>query len=70
MSSTSEDATFIRYRIILISVLMAFGLYLTRATLGEIIKNDSFLQDSVLTSHPSTRFELELLKPEQNAAPA
>ena len=66
MSSSSEDATFIRYRIILISVLMAFGLYVTRATLGEIIKNDSFLQDSALTSHPSTRFELELLKPEEN----
>ena len=70
MNSTNEVATFIRYRIILISVLMAFGLYVTRATLGEIIKNDSFLQDSVLTSHPSTRFELELLKPEENAAPA
>ena len=70
MNSTSEPATFVRYRIILISVLMAFGLYMTRATLGEIIKNYSFLQDSVLTSHASTRFELELLKPEENAAPA
>ena len=70
MSSTNEDATFIRYRIILVSVLMAFGLYVTRATLGEIIKNDSFLQDSVLTSHPSTRFELELLKPEEGGTPA
>ncbi len=70
MNSTRDVATLIRYRIILISVLMAFGLYVTRATLGEIIKNDSFLQDSVLTSHPSTRFELELLKPEKNAAPA
>lgn len=58
----SEDATFIRYRIILVSVLMAFGLYVTRATLGEIIKNDSFLQDSALNKHPSTKFEVELLE--------
>jgi len=64
VSSNSGDPTFIRYRIILISVLMAFGLYLTRATLGEIIKNDSFLHDTDLNEHPSTRFELELLKPD------
>lgn len=70
MSSANDEPTFIRYRIILISVLMAFGLYLTRATLGEIIKNDSFLHDTALNEHPSTRFELELLQPDAASEPS
>ncbi len=57
----SNNATFVRYRIVIISILMAFGLYLTRVSLGEIVKSDSFLNDKRLIDHPATRFELELM---------
>jgi hypothetical protein len=57
----SNKATFVRYRIVIVSILMAFGLYLTRVSLGEIVKSDSFLNDKRLIGHPATRFELELL---------
>jgi MFS family permease len=39
---------------------MALGLYLTRNTLGEIVKSDSFLKDSWLVQANSTRFSVEL----------
>lgn len=52
--------TNIRYRIVLVSILMAFGLYLTRVSVGEIVKSDSFLKDERIVSNPSTRFSVEL----------
>lgn len=44
-ASTVERATTVRYRIIGVSVLMAFMLYLDRICLGEIVKSESFRQD-------------------------
>lgn len=38
-------ATTVRYRIVAISIAMAFMLYLDRVCLGEIIKTESFLSD-------------------------
>ena len=52
--------TSVRLRIVWVSVLMAFGLYLTRNTLGEMVKSNSFLEDPVLVQSPSTRFSVEL----------
>ena len=40
-----EQATRIRYRVIGVSVLMAFILYLDRVCLGEIVKSESFQSD-------------------------
>ncbi len=56
----TAPATMVRYRIIMISILMAFGLYLTRVAPGEIVKTDSFQDDTALNQHPATRFQLEL----------
>lgn len=56
----SSHATKIRFRIVLISVLMAFGLYLTRISLGEIVKTDSFLNDPAILNSPTTRFAVEM----------
>ena len=39
---------------------MAFSLYLTRNAMPEIVKSDSFLQDSRLIASPETRFSIEL----------
>ena len=50
----------IRYRIILVSILMAFSLYLTRNSMPEIVKSESFLQDPTLLSSPATPFSIEL----------
>lgn len=44
-SAVNERATTIRYRIVAISIAMAFMLYLDRVCLGEIIKTESFLSD-------------------------
>ncbi len=55
-----SQRTNIRYRIVLVSILMAFSLYITRVSVGEIVKSNSFLQDSQITSNPSTRFSVEL----------
>jgi len=44
-SATSSAASNVRYRVIGVSVVMAFILYLDRVCLGEIIKLDSFLID-------------------------
>lgn len=45
----APQATRIRYRIIGISVLMAFIMYLDRICLGEIVKTDSFKQETGLS---------------------
>lgn len=58
--SATVPATSICWRIVAISVLMAFGLYLTRVSLGEVVKSDSFLTDAKIVSSPSTRFSVEL----------
>ena len=39
---------------------MAFGLYLTRVSLGEIVKTESFLKDSAFLESSSTRFSVEI----------
>ena len=39
----------VRYRIVAVSVLMAFSLYLDRVCLGEIVKSDSFNNDVPLS---------------------
>lgn len=39
---------------------MAFGLYLTRVSLGEIVKTESFLKDPAFLESASTRFSVEL----------
>ncbi len=44
-SRSVADPTSVRKRIIAVSVLMAFMLYLDRVCLGEIVKSDSFLND-------------------------
>lgn len=59
-TSDSVPATQVRFRIILVSVLMAFSLYLTRNSMPEIVKSESFLKDSTLLAAPSTRFSVEL----------
>jgi MFS family permease len=59
---TAGSPSMIRYRIILVSILMAFSLYLTRNAMPEIVKSESFLQDPTLLSSPSTRFSIELTK--------
>ncbi len=43
-----DSATSVRYRVIGVSVLMAFILYLDRVCLGEIVKLDMFLADFAL----------------------
>lgn len=60
MTSNASSPTNVRLRIVWISVLMAFGLYLTRNTIGEIVKSDSFLKDTSLVGADSTRFSVEL----------
>ncbi len=45
----TDHATHIRYRIIGVSMLMAFILYLDRICLGEIVKSVSFKSDIALT---------------------
>ncbi|MGV3485863.1 MAG: MFS transporter [Planctomycetaceae bacterium] len=40
-----DGATRVRYRVIAVSVLMAFILYLDRVCLGEIVKSESFRSD-------------------------
>ena len=60
MNSTTPSSSSVRLQIVWVSVLMAFGLYLTRNTLGEIVKSDSFLKDSWLVKADSTRFSVEL----------
>lgn len=60
MNSNTSSATNIRLQIVWVSVLMALGLYLTRNTLGEIVKSDSFLKDGLLLGADSTRFSVEL----------
>jgi hypothetical protein len=60
MTSNASSPTHVRLRIVWISVLMAFGLYLTRNTIGEIVKSDSFLKDTSLVGADSTRFSVEL----------
>ncbi len=52
--------TAIRYRIIMVSILMAFSLYLTRNAMPEIVKSESFLQDATLRESAGTRFSVEL----------
>ena len=59
-SDTSLRPTNVRLRIVWISVLMAFGLYLTRVSLGEIVKTESFLKDPAFVESQSTRFSVEL----------
>ena len=44
-SAMSQAATTVRYRVIGVSVLMAFILYLDRVCLGEIVKSESFKAD-------------------------
>lgn len=68
MSSTTQKPTSVRLQIVWVSVLMAFGLYLTRNTLGEIVKSDSFLKDSLLLQADSTRFSIELTDGLQESA--
>lgn len=53
-------ATSVRYRIVTISILMAFSLYLCRVCLGEIIKSDSFNTDTQLLADERTQFDLVL----------
>ncbi|MEI6525707.1 MAG: hypothetical protein WCP62_06730, partial [Planctomycetota bacterium] len=60
MNSNTPSSSSVRLQIVWVSVLMAFGLYLTRNTLGEIVKSDSFLKDSWLVKADSTRFSVEL----------
>jgi len=60
MNSNTSPATNVRLQIVWVSVLMALGLYLTRNSLGEIVKSDSFLKDSWLVQAESTRFSVEL----------
>lgn len=60
MNSTTQKPSSVRLQIVWVSVLMAVGLYLTRNTLGEIVKSDSFLKDSWLVQADSTRFSVEL----------
>jgi MFS family permease len=55
-----ERPTSIRLGIVWISVLMAFGLYLTRVSVGEIVKSNSFLEDPQIINSPSTRFSVQL----------
>ncbi len=55
-----ERPTSIRKGIVWISVLMAFGLYLTRVSVGEIVKSNSFLEDPQIINSPSTRFSVQL----------
>ncbi len=43
--SSAEPPTTVRYRVIGVSVAMAFMLYLDRVCLGEIVKDDSFRAD-------------------------
>ncbi len=45
VSAAGEPSTRIRYRVIAVSIAMAFILYLDRVCLGEIIKNESFRAD-------------------------
>ncbi len=60
--------TNIRYRIVGISVLMAFSLYLCRVCLGEIVKSDSFNNDVQLRQDVNTRFDLVLTAVGSNAS--
>ncbi|MEQ1827196.1 MAG: MFS transporter [Pirellula sp.] len=62
MNLNSERPSSIRTRIVWISVLMAFGLYLTRISMGEMVKSESFLTDPTLVNAPSTRFSVDLTK--------
>ncbi|WP_197454590.1 MFS transporter [Stieleria varia] len=45
VADASPRSSHIRARVIAVSVLMAFMLYLDRVCLGEIVKSDSFLSD-------------------------
>ena len=60
MNSSTPSTTSVRLQIVWVSVLMALGLYLTRNSLGEIVKSESFLKDSALVQASSTRFSVEL----------
>ena len=66
MNSSTPSATSVRLQIVWVSVLMALGLYLTRNSLGEIVKSESFLQDSALVQASSTRFSVELTEGIEN----
>lgn len=59
-SVVETRATNIRFRIVMVSMLMAFGLYLTRISLGEIVKTDSFLNDSAILNSSTTRFAVQM----------
>ncbi|MEO1527169.1 MAG: MFS transporter [Planctomycetota bacterium] len=50
MSAESATASTSRFRIIAVSVVMAFLLYLDRVCLGEIVKTDAFLEDFATSS--------------------
>jgi len=56
----SAARTSVHRRIVWISVLMAFGLYLTRVSVGEIVKTDSFLNDPQIVADARTRFSVEV----------
>ena len=49
MSIDSAPASKVRFRIVGVSMLMAFILYLDRVCLGEIVKSDSFARDVLLS---------------------
>lgn len=50
MNQHAAPPSLVRYRIIAISVLMAFTLYLHRVCLGEVVKSDSFKADMELSN--------------------
>lgn len=56
MQNRYVRATGVRYRIVAISMLMAFSLYLDRVCLGEIVKSESFLSSVDLTKEEIGRF--------------
>lgn len=60
MTQSNTPPTSIRWQIVGMGVLMAFGLYLTRISVGEIVKSESFLKDPQLLEASSTRFSVEL----------
>lgn len=61
LTQTADGApSTVRYRIVTISILMAFSLYLCRVCLGEIIKTDSFNNDVALKNDERTQFDLVL----------
>ena len=49
MSTDNAAPSYVRFRIVGVSMLMAFILYLDRVCLGEIVKSDSFARDVAIS---------------------